>query len=139
MAFKNVVRVRAGLSGMSDCILHLPQVYLRDLKKFLCRENVRASIRFGAEYSEGKCYSRKKAGQEHEFRAKYTVIFIKKIGFWSLWRPFSALGRLHRFQDHGRTTPELWGRRGHRNVFFEGIQAFRYSCSMFEGRSDGTG
>ena len=32
MAFKNVIRVRAGLSGMSDCILHLPQVYLRDLK-----------------------------------------------------------------------------------------------------------
>ena len=36
------------------------------------------SIRFDAEYPEGKCYSRKKAGQEHEFRAKYTVIFINK-------------------------------------------------------------
>ncbi len=32
MAFKNVIRVRAGLSGMSDCILQLPQGYLRDLK-----------------------------------------------------------------------------------------------------------
>ena len=52
MAFRNVIRVRAGLSGMSDCILYLPQVYLRDLKKFVCREKILASIRFGAEYSE---------------------------------------------------------------------------------------
>ena len=37
--------------------------------------------------------------------------FHQKNGFWSIWRAFSALGRLHRFQDHGR---ELWGRRDHR-------------------------
>ena len=30
MAFRKLVRVCADLSGMSDCILHLPQVYLRD-------------------------------------------------------------------------------------------------------------
>ena len=28
MAFIKLVRVRADLSGMSDCILHLPRVYL---------------------------------------------------------------------------------------------------------------
>ena len=32
MDFRDVIRVRAGLSGMSDCILHLPQVYLSHLK-----------------------------------------------------------------------------------------------------------
>ncbi len=52
MAFKNVIRVRAGLSGMSDCILHLPQVYLRDIKNSYVGKKNLASIRFGAEYSE---------------------------------------------------------------------------------------
>ena len=71
MAFKNLVRVSSRLSGMSDCILATlaPGLFER-FKKFLCRENVRASIRFGAECSEGKCYSRKKAGQKHGFQAK---------------------------------------------------------------------
>ena len=74
MAFKNVIRVRAGLSGMSDCILHLPQVYLRDLKnsyvgkKFEHRSDLVPSTR-----KDTSCM----AGQGHRFRPKYTAISPK--------------------------------------------------------------
>ena len=114
MAFRNVIRVRAGLSGMSDCILHLPQVYLRDLKnsyvgkKFEHRSDLVPSTR------------KKTALPDHIWPAMNTdfeqnpLRFSSKNGFWSLWRPFSALGRLHRFQDHVRTTRDLWGLPVHR-------------------------
>ena len=67
-------RVRADRSGMSDCILHLPQVYLRDLKnsyvgkKFEHRSDLVASTR-----TDTSCM----AGQGHRFRPKYTVISPK--------------------------------------------------------------
>ena len=99
-------RVRADRSGMSDCILHLPQVYLRDLKnsyvgkKFEHRSDLVPSTRTNTDFPD------------HIWPVRNTD--FEQNTLWFLWRPFSTLGRLHRFPDHGRTTRDLWGRPGHR-------------------------
>ena len=65
---------------MSDCILHLPRVYLSHLKKFVCRKKNRASIRFDAEYSEEHCSSR-----------SHSTSFVKNHGFSLIFDDFQDL------------------------------------------------
>ena len=101
MAFKNVIRVRAGLSGMSDCILHLPQVYLKDLK------NSYVGTMF-EHRSDLVPSTRKKLLFQITFGRPGTRVSTKihcdfhKNTLWRQWRHLPALGRLRRFQDHSR-------------------------------------
>ena len=114
MAFKNVIRVRAGLSGMSDCILHLPQVYLRDLKnsyvgkKFEHRSDLVPSTRKKLLFQI--TFGRPGTRVSTKIHCDFTQIHcdFHKNTLWRQWRPLPALGRLRRFQDHSR------GRRGDR-------------------------
>ena len=111
MAFRNIVRVSSRLSGMSDCILHLPQVYLRHYKKSYVgkkiehRSDLMPSTRKNTAFPDfpGPQISTK-------IHCDFTQIHcdFHQNTLWRQWRPLPALGRLRRFQDHSR------GRRGDR-------------------------